>query len=476
MSAVADRPESKKPHKRRALIAAFAGFCILVTLAVVVMLLAQRSGMSKQGRAEIDRRIGAIRTKGEPVTSADLARVFPAPPPERDALKLLEPVFQLLVVPDGAASLPLIGDGQLPSRSGPLEHSFHTNLTEFARVNTSALRIFPDTSLTNAVFPSQVTRGFDEGLPASRRLIFRLANTLLLQALSEFEDRQNGDAVHALTRCLHISRAMRSDTLLHHLMRRRTEERACSIVERGLNHAALADQELVSLIEGLADDNLGGFHNVLISHRCLEIWQFEQVRAAPIKSTLGAVRDLRDSEVMAAIKGLLFGTIAHLRGWVYQDSDFLACLERRAGQLEALKLPVRQRLAELDKLSGERDSPARPTLAAMIEGGRNWPHERARDDVEVLAKKLVTRTALVVERWRLAHPGRTPKSLAELVPNYLPMVPNDPFDEQPLRYRSLPSGFIIYAIGADLTDNGGKEKPNGADTSKHHDLTFTIER
>jgi hypothetical protein len=63
-------------------------------------------------------------------------------------------------------------------------------------------------------------------------------------------------------------------------------------------------------------------------------------------------------------------------------------------------------------------------------------------------------TATAAERHRLAH-GAWPRSLDALVPGLLPAVPADPFDGRPLRFRRLPDGVVIYAVGPDGQDDGG---------------------
>jgi hypothetical protein len=63
--------------------------------------------------------------------------------------------------------------------------------------------------------------------------------------------------------------------------------------------------------------------------------------------------------------------------------------------------------------------------------------------------------AAALERHRRRH-GRWPDSLAALVPDLLPAVPSDPFDSQPLRYRRLADGVVVYSVWIDRTDDGGK--------------------
>jgi serine/threonine protein kinase len=72
--------------------------------------------------------------------------------------------------------------------------------------------------------------------------------------------------------------------------------------------------------------------------------------------------------------------------------------------------------------------------------------------------------ALAVERSRLAH-GDWPCDLAALVPAYLKEVPCDPYDGQPLRYRRVAEGVVVYSLGPDRTDNQGKldQTPSPAD-------------
>jgi hypothetical protein len=62
---------------------------------------------------------------------------------------------------------------------------------------------------------------------------------------------------------------------------------------------------------------------------------------------------------------------------------------------------------------------------------------------------------LAAERYRQKH-GAWPATLADLVPEELSAVPLDPYDGQPLRMRRLADGIVIYSVGNDTTDDGGK--------------------
>jgi hypothetical protein len=84
-----------------------------------------------------------------------------------------------------------------------------------------------------------------------------------------------------------------------------------------------------------------------------------------------------------------------------------------------------------------------------------WDEDMILRDHALLRCGLV---ALAAERYRRAH-GNWPPAAADLVPAYLPAVPLDPFDGQPLRYRRTDGGVVVYSIGEDQRDDGGDANP-----------------
>lgn len=83
------------------------------------------------------------------------------------------------------------------------------------------------------------------------------------------------------------------------------------------------------------------------------------------------------------------------------------------------------------------------------------------------------------ERFRLAH-GRPPDTLDQLCPAYLESLPVDPVNGGPLRYvRKGESGYIIYSIGWNETDDGGISKRSRKELdwvwASHPDLNVEID-
>jgi hypothetical protein len=46
-----------------------------------------------------------------------------------------------------------------------------------------------------------------------------------------------------------------------------------------------------------------------------------------------------------------------------------------------------------------------------------------------------------------------------------------------MRYKRLERGFVVYGVGEDLSDDGGKERPlRRTKESPNWDITFVVER
>ena len=54
---------------------------------------------------------------------------------------------------------------------------------------------------------------------------------------------------------------------------------------------------------------------------------------------------------------------------------------------------------------------------------------------------------IAIYRWRLKHPGQWPDKLEELVPEYLPEIPADPWNGKALTWD--PTAHVILAVGSD---------------------------
>jgi hypothetical protein len=68
---------------------------------------------------------------------------------------------------------------------------------------------------------------------------------------------------------------------------------------------------------------------------------------------------------------------------------------------------------------------------------------------------LTARTGLACRIFK-SRTGEYPENLEALVPGLLTEVPVDPFTGNPLVYRREGKGFLVYSLGSNLKDDGGR--------------------
>lgn len=163
------------------------------------------------------------------------------------------------------------------------------------------------------------------------------------------------------------------------------------------------------------------------------------------------------------------------------ESERLYALDKVHSTMEASivkRSDVRSQLARVDDAfdtyleTASRPAPDRfVDLDVTAQWGRleSWTYRRAAYpipsyfvEVSLVARAQSLKRGVIagiaVLEYRSRH-GRLPQQLDELVPDYLDAVPLDPCtNDQPLRYllRDEPPGFVIYSVGVDAIDDGGK--------------------
>jgi hypothetical protein len=87
-----------------------------------------------------------------------------------------------------------------------------------------------------------------------------------------------------------------------------------------------------------------------------------------------------------------------------------------------------------------------------------------------LACQAMTQVVFALAAYR-ADRGAYPADLAALVPKYLPTMPEDPFSGGPLRYKREESGFLLYSVGPNGNDDGGRTwgDETGSEPKLDHD-------
>ena len=86
-----------------------------------------------------------------------------------------------------------------------------------------------------------------------------------------------------------------------------------------------------------------------------------------------------------------------------------------------------------------------------------WRLQQLRIAAADLAGVRAARVTVAIERYRRAHDGVLPGSLTDLTPALLNAIPIDPFSGQPLRFASDTTGYVVYSVGPNGTDDRGAE-------------------
>ncbi|MCP4712130.1 MAG: hypothetical protein GY869_26200 [Planctomycetes bacterium] len=158
-----------------------------------------------------------------------------------------------------------------------------------------------------------------------------------------------------------------------------------------------------------------------------------------------------------------------------QEMDNVVYLEFTDRYLAVLELPVGERLRALKKLDNEviNLSPKYsisksflPLMSSLI-----------KLDADHLARLHLARGALLVEEYRLDHNGQLPADLQDLTPDYVETLPVDPYDGKSIKYKEIEDRYIVYSIGDDGIDHGGRSKDDPSGYTFDNlgtDIVFTV--
>jgi hypothetical protein len=223
---------------------------------------------------------------------------------------------------------------------------------------------------------------------------------------------------------------------------------AVSALERTLARQEFSDEQLARIQQALARQQL---HDSL--KRALRGEQFFLIQVSQTNASTGD--PAADWARALPFRGADMAKGMELWRDVIDASD--------EGMLEALTA-TQEMEEEIDAVSKSMDRFRYPTTVLLFPAVDASTKAFLRGEANV----RLAETGVACERYRLAH-DRLPAKLDDLVPEFLPVVSLDPFDGQPLRYRTADTGALLYSLGVDQLDDGGLEDPVDGD------LTFELQ-
>jgi len=434
------------------------------------------------------------RKRGEPVTLTELAAKYhPILDEENMAVLLTEiwereqpefwrafragerPLPTRRVDPVDPA-LPFLGrNARYVSRTEPLSVQSLAAAEAYVRTNKAHLE-----SVRNALrlrpscrFAVSIPSGFAALMPHLPQLKAE-AQSFRMVALIAVEHGVADEAIHALKDVEKIGKALANEPfLISQLVRVACYAIVIEDVERLVSRRSLSDTQLTELSALLKRLQMSGaLKDSYIAERASSWSVFEMPDA--MVAEINRSNDDSDDPGLDAAESRLGIQLINVTGIVSADRRFMLETMEEAVALAEKDTP--ESLTRIESLFdgiGDRAFRFPPKLiSAMLLPSLS---RAAQKFAALEARRRAGVTAIAVERYRLANGGRMPHLLDELVPLFLPQVPTDPFDGKPLRMRTLPTGFVIYSISADRTDNSGQERPRKGPL-KGFDETFIVER
>ena len=416
-------------------------------------------------RGEFQRRIEAIRAAGFPVTRKELDAWYRWPSSGENAAYWITGAAPLHHKPRQTywRLLEQIVDrrGARPDPNQPVPEDIGDLLETYIRENAEALEMLHDaTSVVECRYPVDLSQ--DSASVLAHTAGVRDGCLLLCsEAILCAEDGDPNGATRALEAALRVSCSLDQEPILvSHRVQMEGVSWAAATLEWALNAAAFAEEQLVRLNRAFssihANDSLV---RGIVGDRCLFLRAFEKPQA------LGEHHFPEGRPLVLLAVYNAIGLTAR-EGTVFLD-HMEECLR-------IAQLPAFQRLAAIDAEEARHRRSGKGLLLGLV-AARS---ERAMMvyDLESVAQLEMAKVLLAVERYRVAH-ASLPETLDQLVPDYLAAVPVDPFDGALLRYKRFDRGFLVYSVGEDGQDDGGKQEPKKTEKAgETWDLVFRIER
>ena len=300
---------------------------------------------------------------------------------------------------------------------------------------------------------------------------------LALDAACDAEPSGNPNSLEDLDACFRLSKSLADEPFLISLLTRFScESLIISSLEYVLNRQSLTDKQLQHLSrEFQYQENPHGLEHALAGELCMGATIFRVFPEVPNGSSNydRSGDDEYPSEQQAQRRSQA-RVFLKLTGFTTRDFGYF--LEAMHEHLEISKLTYPQALdreaMEDKRLNDELSFRHFYILSSLLLPAQSKAGVRA---CGMTARFNIVQTVLAIERFRLANQDRIPEKLNELVPAFLASVPMDPFDGQPLRFKKLNPGYLVYSVGPDRKDDGGIE-PTGYNLNARGDIPFTVRR
>ncbi len=410
-------------------------------------------------RAKLQSKIKAIHAAGYPVTYAELDGWYTIPLYADNAADYITTALTYLGIPTGeeAEGIPLFSKTQLPPRTEPLDDQTQALVARLIGDNEETLGLLHDAaSIPDCRYPIDLSLGHGTLLPHISQMR-DAARLLALEATLSAERNESEAATQAVLSGYGLARSLlREPLIISQMVRCACDALSTQTLERVLNRVELTDAQLARLEAAVEDSyDPNAFARAFAGERCFVLETYRDPSAVGVRGPPAVLWEVSRALGLMDLSLIRFlhYAVAHME---------IAQTEPHRRQEGVAAIEAKQK-------TGSRLSSLLNSLAPVF--GRVTTTE-----LNDIARFHIARTAVAIERHRLAY-DRLPQTLADLTPAFLEQVPDDPFDGQPLRYRKLDPGYVVYSVGPDSTDDAGQERqPRRHGGEPPYDITFIVER
>ncbi len=409
--------------------------------------------------ARLAARVNALRAAGEPTTLAELAKTYPEPPPGKNAAPLYVAACKLLVdlkIEAGNADVPFVGPRALPKVDEEFPALMREQIRAYLARATEVLRLLHEAGVPDGC-KFDIDFGKDQDMRLPHLAPMRgCARQLCLEAIWLTESGKPDQAAEALWAGLRLGHALgREPIVISNLVGMACDTMAVRQIERLMSRAIPSAPQLEKLQSALrAEADPKMVERLFIAERGSMLSIYQKYLGKPRRVGLDEL-GVPDLLVNKFDPPAFFKFIPP----IFFKADMIEYIDLTNQYVAAAKKPYPQSFLECSRI--------RPTIDDQIPkyclACRTVVPEFGFIAVQAqrqMAWLESARAALAALRCR-AKRGRLPDRLQDLVPEFLDAVPPDPFNGESLLYRKEAAGFVIYSVGSNGKDDGGKIEFDG---------------
>ena len=453
-----------------------------------------------QLRAAVNQYRAELKAKGDLV---ELSQAVPPPvAPEKDGAALLMQAIELLnkdsslLTTNYATSMKMVAPGRvLVASRQPQVTDFETTnsweaISAALQQNQKALDLLSRMAERPEVdFKMQYGKGFEDVSSFAVLNLSSVKKSVQYLSLAGLVDLHAGDSAAAITKTrsmLALTAAVQDERLMiSELVSLAMVSFANSLTWEILQSRDLTEAQLASLQSDYEKLNfLTGYEHALTMEQCcgdicLDRWrQSNAALQAELAAWTSARAEFGLADAPPGPLGRARQTVQmYLWRYWWSYSDELRALHgyevlqqtvREIKRADSRLTAFQHQEAGLNLLgiSKLNDEPGSPTYVSSLFSEPVELHAFLSKSISVHAgagqrvmmfetARQIVITAIALKRYQLQH-GQWPDQLAELVPQYLPAVPQDALTGHPLPYhRKLDGTLLLYSAGNDGVDNGG---------------------